>query len=459
LEDDKQREDAVRKLGEMKEKTAVQPLIKLAKENEKVRPLVAQSLGMIGDKSAAADIISWIDVEAATGSDEPTRLKHRINERAVGALAELKTPEASDIITKLYAKTRDNNVRLATVRAMGTIQDKKFVPMLSDVVEQDDNMFMKRVAAEALGDIGDVGGVPALIYGMYYEKGASIYPQASFSIFQVGEPAVAALVATLDGKNPKVKKLAEEKNFVEGAVEVKIVEVLGDLKAKSTEDRLIKLWDSIKNPMTQPLVRRSVAMALASMGSQKAVPLLIKNASEPASDLRQFYVDALNELSSTTALPALLAAAKAGEDLEGRKAAYVAYTRLAPGSELTNATAAAKGNEVFTKELVRVTAAKECGETVDCWVTKLKDKDAKVRDRAAYALGRLGDKKAAPALAAAVKDDALEARAAAIWALSRVGTKAEVPALEKIFSEEKGKLFYVRVNEYLKRLIVNLKRS
>ncbi|MCC6810207.1 MAG: HEAT repeat domain-containing protein [Deltaproteobacteria bacterium] len=463
LDDDKEREDAIRKLGELKDKKGVEPLLKILKENEKARPLAAQSLGSIGDPAATSALIGVIDLEAGSGTDEATRLKQRTNERAVGALAELKAKDASDIIAKLYAKTRDQNVRLATVRAMGAIQDKKFVPMLADVIEQDDNMFMKRVAAEALGELGDPAGVPALILGMYIEKGASIYPQASFSIFQIGKDAIPALIETLDGKNAKVKKLAEDKGFIEGAVEVKIIEVLGDLKAKQAEDRLLRLFDSVKNPMSAALVRRGVALALAQIGTPRAVPLLMKNASEPASDLRQFFVDALNELSDRAALPALLASAKAGEDVEGKKAAFVAYTRLGDGRELANATALTKGkddvSQAFAKELVRLTVAKECGENADCWIGKLKDKEPKVRDRAAYALGRLGDKKAAEPLAAALKDDNLDARYAMIWALNRVGTKAQVPALEKIYAAEKGTLYYIRVNEYLKRLIVSLKRA
>jgi HEAT repeat protein len=463
LDDDKEREEAVRKLGELKDKKGIAPLLKILKDSDKARPLAAQSLGNIGDPSAVQPLLGALDFEAGSGTDEATRLKQRTNERVVQALGELKAKEASDAIAKLYGKTRDQNVRLATVRAMGAIQDKKFVPMLSDVVETDDNMFMKRVAAEALGEIGDAAAVPALVYGMYVEKGASIYPQASFSIFQIGQAAIPALVETLDGKNAKVKKLAEEKGFVEGAVEVKVIEVLGDLKAKQAEERLIKLFDGVKNPMTQALVRRGVAQALAQMHSQKAVALLTKHASDPASDLRQFFVDALNELSDRSALPALLAGAKAGEDPEGKKAAFVAYTRLGDGRELQAAQALTKGkdelSQTFAKELVRLTAAKECGENADCWIGKLKDQDPKVRDRAAYALGRIGDKKAAEPLAAAIKEDNLETRYAIIWALARVGTKAQVTALEKVFTAEKGQMHYVRVNEYLKRLIVNLKRA
>ena len=104
----------------------------------------------------------------------------------------------------------------------------------------------------------------------------------------------------------------------------------------------------------------------------------------------------------------------------------------------------------------RFEAAKQCGENLDCWIGKLKDPNGKVRDRAAYALGRLGDKKAAEPLAAAAKDEDLDARYAMLWALDRVGTKAQIPTIEKMLSTAQK---YERVNEYTKRLLVDLKRQ
>lgn len=458
LDDAKEGEEAARKLGELRDPKGTAPLIKVLETNPKLKPLAAQSLGMIGDAQAIPALIAALDPEAGAGSDEVTRTKQRANERALIALGELKAKAASEQVLKFYVRARDPNVRQAAIRAMGQIGDPKFVPVLSDIVEQDENMFLKRIAAEGLGDIGDPAGVDALVWGMYYEKGASIYPACSFALYQIGAPAIPALLATLQGKNAKVNKLAEERGFVEGAVAVKAIEVLGDLRAKSAEDAILKQWDAVKNEVTRPIVRRSVAMALAQLGGGRAVALLGKNAAEPAADMRQIIVDALNELSDRAALPALLAAAKTGDD-EAKRIAFQAFTRLGDSREFAAASALAKGNEAFGKELVRLQAAKECGENFDCWLGKLRDKDPKVRERAALALGRLGDKKAGEALAAAVKDDNLEARYAIVWALHRAGSPGQVAALEKVYAAEKGQLYYVRVNEYLRRLIVNLKRA
>ena len=170
-----------------------------------------------------------------------------------------------------------------------------------DIVRHDDNMFMKKTATESLGGIGDADAVPCVVEAMFIEKGASIYPQASFALVQIGPAAVPALLEAMQHKNAAIEKMKEDKGFMEGAVEAKCAEVLGDLRAKSAEDALIKALQETKNP----IIQRNLAIALSRFGGPKSVAAISKLASEPASDLREFYVDALNELADRGALPAL----------------------------------------------------------------------------------------------------------------------------------------------------------
>lgn len=457
LDDAKEQNDAVRKLGELKDPKAVEPLIKVMKENEKLRPDAAQSLGMIGDARAIPALMAMVTVDPGGGQDEATRAKIKTNERAINALSDLKAKEAADLVLQVHQKARDLPVRMATMRAMGVIRDPKFGPVMIEGLEQDDNMFTKKIAAEMVGDLHTVSAVPALILALYVQKGGtSVYPQAAFSLFQIGEPAIAPLIATLEGKNEKVEKLAQEKTFVEGAIAIKAIEVLGDLAAKQAEPQILAAWN-VKNEDTRPFVRRAIALAAGRMGSSKSVAHLSAALDEPSGELRAFYTEALNELSDRTALPALLKASKTGVIDSAKKVSFVAYTRLGDGRELAAATAMAKGTADFQPELARLVAAKECAATVACWVGKLKDKDAKVRDRAAYELGRLGDKSAAAPLLAAIKDSNLETRYAIIWALRKVGSKDQVDALKAISASEKG-LPTHRGKDDMKKLIVDLAR-
>src|SRR5690606_33749693 len=63
--------------------------------------------------------------------------------------------------------------------------------------------------------------------------------------------------------------------------------------------------------------------------------------------------------------------------------------------------------------LARLMAGEKCGEDAKCWVGLLSDKEPKVRERAAYELGKLGDPTTIDALVKAAKDDDLHARRAA----------------------------------------------
>jgi HEAT repeat protein len=76
------------------------------------------------------------------------------------------------------------------------------------------------------------------------------------------------------------------------------------------------------------------------------------------------------------------------------------------------------------------------GKPVDHWVAALRDRDARVRKRAAEALGQAGpaDPAVVPALTAAVRDRDAAVRAAAVLCLLRIGPAAReaVPALREV---------------------------
>lgn len=457
LDKEKERDEALKKLGELKDKTAVEPLQKWMQDNIKFRDNAASALAAIGDKAAIPGLIALLDHEVGNGGDDLSRQKNRNNEKIAQALGALKASEAADSLLKLF-KSRDSYVRLAAVKALGEIGAKNAVDALTDIIRNDDNMFMKKTAVEALGNIGEAAATPALIEALFIEKGASLYPQASFALVQVGRSAIAPLTDTLLGKNEAVNKMARDKNFMEGAIEAKCAEVLGDLRATNVEEILLKKFKETQNP----IIQSKLALALSRLGTSKSVDALAKAAATPAGDLREYFVDALNELSDRAAIPALLQGSKSN-DVEARRVAFRALSRLGDAREFAAAEALTKGKDeiaqTLEKEMPRFLAAKECGDNVDCWLGKLKDKEGKVRDRAAYALGRLRDKKAGDALAAAIKDDDLEARYAIIWALERVGNKSHVPALEKVVKDEAGKLQFIRINEDLKRLIVHLNQG
>jgi HEAT repeat protein len=111
-------------------------------------------------------------------------------------------------------------------------------------------------------------------------------------------------------------------------------------------------------------------------------------------------------------------------------------------------------------------AARVCAQDAPCWLTRLADKDAVVRARAAYELGRLGAPEAVGLLAKAISEEQLVVREAATRALDWL---AENPAAKGVLktvsaqiaaqlSSEQGKMQYFKGNEELRRLQVKLSR-
>ena len=155
-----------------------------------------------------------------------------------------------------------------------------------------------------------------------------------------------------------------------------------------------------------------------------------------------------------------------------RKPRFLTLTRLAPGADLAKIDkmiADEKTPELkadLTQARARVAAAAECdGKGVPCWAGKLKDPDAKVRDRAAYALlwaASGGSDEARDALVEALSDTDNEVRYAAIMGVMRRLPKDGVALADKLKAQlaaEKGKTQFIRVNEDLKRLEVRVRRG
>ena len=114
--------------------------------------------------------------------------------------------------------------------------------------------------------------------------------------------------------------------------------------------------------------------------------------------------------------------------------------------------------DYMTKRMVRVKAAGECKLDSGCWVTKLSDDNALVREKAAWELMRIKDKGTLGALKKALGDKNAYTRLAAITAYWSFGDKSAVPEIEARLKKEEGAADFVNVNRDLKRLLVALRR-
>jgi len=101
-----------------------------------------------------------------------------------------------------------------------------------------------------------------------------------------------------------------------------------------------------------------------------------------------------------------------------------------------------------------------CRQSVDCWTGKLKDKDAAVREKAAYELGQIGDPKALDALISIVGDQNELVRWGVIFAFSKFNSNKPIAAIRDLVeNKEKGNPRFKVVNNKYTRLAARLKRT
>lgn len=473
LDDPEQQSEALQNLGKLKAKAAIPELLRRFHEDENLRAPIATTLSEIGDASVVPELVKAIDFNVGSGADKRSRAINRANTKIIEALATFKAKEGVDPAIKLL-KAPNPYVRKAACQTLGALGDPRAVAELNRVASEDDNMNIRRTAIEALGDIGSPEAIPVLLRAMFIEQGVSLYPFASFALFQVGPPAVEPLLMVLRGQHEEIKKLAEQLNFEPGALEIKSLEVLGDLRPANLEAEFVELFkkydkqDDKKFPLRQ-LAKRNLAMALEKFGTAPSAKLLADAlVAEVDFSVREFYALAVNHISVRSVLPQLLKAAEKG-DADARRVVIKAYTQLGLGPDLPALEKYAQAlktdkpettdavRKVVEREKVRLIAAAECKGDAACWAGKLGDPNPRVREKATYELGRLDARQYLDKLVEQTGDDDEDARRAAIWTMFRFKDPRGIEAMEKTLAEEHGKPDYIRINEELRRLVVFLK--
>jgi hypothetical protein len=117
--------------------------------------------------------------------------------------------------------------------------------------------------------------------------------------------------------------------------------------------------------------------------------------------------------------------------------------------------------KILTEEAARLDAGEQCKDDVACWSGKLKDSAWKIRERAAYELGKASAPAAVEALLSATKDEDTRVRRAVYvgldWATQTDATKATIKkaadTLNAQYDAEASSTKTQIVNEDLKRVI------
>ena len=382
---------------------------------------------------------------------------------AAGVLGEMKAVDAVDPLIKavekpLPIKSRANSVRVAAIRSLVKIGDKRAVEPLGKILttsadEQD--FLLNQKAALALAELRDPAGIPALIKGLFMTgRGINVFQECRLALVRLGDPSVQPLINLLDDQNPEIRAMAKQLKFDEnspGVVVTKASIVLGDLRAKKAVPRLIAHLGIPQKGGEHT----AIAIALGYIGTPQAVDSLIAILKNPkaAPPLRASAADGLYLSGDKRAVSTLMDIAKSGYVTapNGKKAsdlranAAIDLARIG-GREHFDAFKALADKESeaqgpFGEALDRLQVAKECGGNLACYGKILNDPSWPRAEKAAFAIGFSGDKKGIPLLLAAMKPVAsiqperFPVHMAILYSLTRLGSKSCTDCEERLLKQ------------------------
>jgi len=379
---------------------------------------------------------------------------------AAGVLGDMKATDAVDPLiaaaTKpLPIKSRANNAKLAAIRALVRIGDKKAVPALVKILgtsadEQD--FALNQKAALGLAELRDPSAIPALMKGLFMTgRNANIFQECRLALVRIGQPAIDPLIELFQRKNKDIEEMGRQLKFDEvtpGVIPFKAASLLGDLRARKA---VPTLQAGLKEKQ-QGGEHTAIVIALGLIGVPSGVDTLIAvlkdGKAEPS--VRVSAADALYLSGDRRAVPTLLEIAKSGYvTVQGQKAsdlratAAIDLSRIA-GPETFDAFKALADKEkdaegAFGMALDRMLVAKECGSDIACYGKKLNDPQWTRAEKAAFSIGFSGDAaKGVPLLLGALKplasinQERFPVHMALLYALTRLAPKNCKECIDKL---------------------------
>ena len=495
---------SVRELRRLRARDAA-PKVAALLRDPLVKEEAALALVELGGPGEVPALLDAVDTTVGAESNAATRAANRTNLRIAEALGNIGDGSAGPVLLRL-ARASDESVRMAAVEALGKVRSKEAIPELSHIVDDPaaPPSLVKR-AILALGQIGDPSAVPALIHGLVSERrGVSFVPESSLSLVRIGESAVEPLLRIAQDQDAAYLAWAKENSRSAAGTYARTALALGELgdrRAVPVLMQKLKYVDPDPAPGTSrlltALVREQAARALGRMRVHEAaaaIQSLVSTREPQDEELAAIASRALVWIGDPARARELLKKAQSGAMLP-RVAIAEAAGLLGDAAISRDLTAIAQremkakpeacagaatdldlmqrgGREAceavagkFTAALAPLAAASACSTQTTCWVVRLQDKDALVRERAAYELGRSGAGEAVQPLLKACSDEGPRVREAAMLALEWLSA---APANKDALHAAAGPLSqlsgeppnpdYARVNDELRQLQIKLSR-
>ncbi len=474
LKDPEQVEKAVAELKDLGDRKAEQALIETFKagaDKPKIREEVAEIFKKWKTKNAVKPMLEALDFSVGPDKDgKKAKATNLANQKIASALGAIGDPQASGHMLRLLKATKNAKVERAAIRALGELKATAAIDDLVAILnDKNAHKIIRANVVYTLGEIGEPGLVPNLVLALYREK-AFFFAHANLALVKIGEPAVDLLIQTMNGKNMGVKRLLEGNvEVLKGALEANAAQVLGDIGSERATEPLLKMVEKVSKweSTNKLIVMVRLISALGDIGDPKAIKPILGYLDTEYWDVAMVAASSLTFIGDRSVIPELLKYAQQGEkhprvrvqmiDAVGNLGTDEALATMKEMKEKFKDVTLAPS---IDKSIKRLEAYAACKQDVGCWIGKLKDSNAEVREKATYELGQLGDPKAIDPLIGIIGDPVETVRWGAIFAFSRLNSKKPIEAIEELVNKtEKGSRRFKVVNNKYQRLVAKLKRT
>lgn len=477
LRDRRYRDQAMMYVQEHKVKEAVPVLLELVKKRYSTLKAI-YTLGIIGDPVAVPPLIEELKASATKDS-----LDHdRMTEQICAALGMIGETNAVDSLIWAIENSGEMG-RAGAVQALGTIGDRRATNKLIAVLkDEQEKLLIRHYAAIALGKIADPAAAEALVYALYVddETGRNLFRDGQLSLIQIGgEAARTALINGYEGKNEAVNALAEKIKLKPEWVQIKIVNVMGEMRDPGFEEFLMaRFEEGFKNDLVYEVFAKVIQALERTPLSEASLDRLAKAFLEPPKGTeflneRELISKVLIWNNATKHLDDLMKVAERGDvtlkNPRGQNQAYSQWCVAAANIVSTIADhtyaerfdALAKSgkcnaeiwglgtptSEILANMNERMQTAATCKNDMACWVNTLKSPRWPAREKAVYVLANSGDKRHMNDVYQIMYTPKEEVRLAVQYAVERLATPDLMVQLLRFWSDQKISKDFQKITE------------
>jgi len=406
---------AAEALGQLEASQAVEPLISvlLTRKEAAARTSAAAALGELGDRRAIKSLI------VALKDQEKS-----VRRNATTALGQLRAKEAIEPLLKVCA---ERDVQESAVEALAQIGRPALLPLIMAL--QDGAREGRICAIRVLGQIGGAEAVKALVATLRNDQDKIVRISAARALRQIGSSeAIKALITALRSDKDE-------------SVRTRLVIELGQLESGRAVQALVVTLREDRDR----IVRATAAISLGRIGGAQAIEALTNTLKDKDEDEAVWRV-AIGVLGLIWDIPQLVRLSEENETV--RQDAATALGQQGDKRAIEPLKATLRDRD----ENVRYKATCALGQIWNLpQLVRLGDSEAKVRQRAALALGKIHDARATEPLTAFLKDGNPGVRWAAAQALGQLGDERAVdPLIEAL--DDSNKYVQRAAAEALQRL-------